>query len=191
MFALLSPLQPWQDFTLSGLFILCSIFFWVSILTWPRRRRKAGSLLWNLGRPSTNRIMLIAGLLFFFGAMLQTILFLDLARKGFAQGYGSPEYYLSQLILYWSAAIYFFWAGMSRLQLRENGIYFKFGFIRWEQIASYKWQGNTGNTLTVWLKQRFPLFVTRNWAIPLGHKAAIENIFTQYLSRRTKSPSHY
>ncbi len=186
IFALLALPQPWQDISSSVLFVLFSVILWFSILTWPRRKRHAGSLLWNLGRPTTHRVMLIASVLFVFSAILQTTLFVNLARQGFPTGYNLPEYYLSQIILYWTTAFYFYWAGLSRLQLRENGIYFKFGLIKWEQIASYKWEGEKNNTLTVWLKQRFPLFQTRSWIIPLVHKAVIERILDQYLSGATK-----
>jgi hypothetical protein len=123
-------------------------------------------------------------------ATLQTIVFFDLLRKGFADSTHLPEYYISQVILYWTTAFYFYWAGLSRLQLRENGIYFKFGLIEWGQIASYTWEGKQGNTLTVWLKQRIPLFDTRSWAIPVIHKTAIERIINQYLlgdARKTRS----
>lgn len=186
IFTLLALPHPWQDISLSVIFMLFSVILWISILTWPRRKRQAGSLLWNLGRPTTHRVMLLASLLFVLSAILQTSLFFGLARKGFSEGYNLPEYYLSQIILYWTTAFYFYWAGLSRLQLRENGIYFKFGLIRWQQIASYKWEGEKNNTLTVWLKQRVPLFQTRSWVIPLVHKAVIERILDQYISSGTR-----
>jgi hypothetical protein len=191
MLALLSLPQPWRDFSFSGIFILFSVILWISILTWPRRKRRAGSLLWNLGRPSTYRALLVVGGLFVFSAILQSIMFVGLARKGFSGSSSLPEYYVSQIILYWSTAIYFFWAGFSRLQLRESGIYYKFGLIKWEQISSYTWEGKKGNTLTVWLKQRLPLFQTRSWAIPLVHKAVIERLLDQYLSRGTRKMRDY
>lgn len=190
IFALLFLSQPWQDFSFSGIFLLFSVILWGNILTWSRRKKRAGCLLWNLGRPSTYRIMLIVSLLFVMSATLQTIVFFGLWRKGFADSNHLPEYYISQVILYWTTAFYFYWAGVSRLQLRENGIYFKFGLIEWGQIASYTWEGKQGNTLTVWLKQPIPLFDTRSWAIPVIHKTAIERIINQYLlgdARRTRN----
>lgn len=190
IFALLFLSQPWQDFSFSGIFILFSVILWSNILTWSRRKKRAGYLLWNLGRPSTYRIMLIVSLLFVISAILQTIIFLNVLRKGFSDSYHQPEYYISQLILYWTTAFYFYWAGLSRLQLRENGIYFKFGLIEWGQIASYTWEGKQGNTLTVWLKQRIPLLDTRSWAIPAIHKTAIERIINQHLlsdARKTRN----
>jgi uncharacterized membrane protein YobD (UPF0266 family) len=189
--ALLFLPQPWRDVSFSSLFLVFSLILWINIFTWPRRKRRAGSLLWNLGRPSTYRTMLIASLLFVIGAVVQTIIFVDLIRKGFYGSYSSPEYYLSQIILYWTTAFYFYWAGLSRLQLRENGIYFKFGLIQWEQIASYKWEGQKGNTLTVWLNQRFPLLQTRSWTIPLIHKPTIERILDQHLSGQTRKARGY
>lgn len=191
MVALLFLPQPWRDFSFSGLFILFSVILWISILTWPRRKRRAGSLLWNLGRPTTYRVLLVVGVLFVFSAILQTLMFVELARIGFSGSYSIPEYYVAQIILYWSTAIYFFWAGLSLLQLRESGIYYKFGLIKWEQIASYTWEGKKGNTLTVWLKQRLPLFQTRSWTIPLVHKPAIDRILAQYLSGKTRNPRYF
>lgn len=190
IFALLFLSQPWQDFSFSGIFMLFSVILWSNILTWSRRKKRAGYLLWNLGRPSTYRIMLIVSLLFVISAILQTIIFLNVLRKGFADSYHQPEYYISQVILYWTTAFYFYWAGLSRLQLRENGIYFKFGLIEWGQIASYTWEGKQGNTLTVWLKQRIPFLDTRSWAIPAIHKTAIERIINQHLlsdARKTRN----
>ena len=187
MFALLFLPQPWRDFSFSGIFILFSIILWSSILTWPRRKRRAGSLLWNLGRPKTYRFLLIVGVLFGFSAILQTLMFVELALIGFSGSNSIPEFYVSQIILYWSTTIYFFWAGLSRLQLRENGIYYKFGLIKWEQVASYTWEGNTGTILTVWLKQRLPLFQTRSWAIPSLHKPTMDRILSQYLSGKTRN----
>jgi hypothetical protein len=182
IFALLSLPQPWQDFSFVAIFILFALILWTNILTWSRRKKRAGYLLWNLGRTSNYKIMLFASLLFVFSATLQTIVFVALARKGFAESSHLFQYYLSQVILYWTTAFYFYWAGLSRLQLRENGIYFKFGLIRWEQIAAYKWEGDKENNLTVWLKQRLPLFQTRSWVIPIIHKAAIERILNQYIA---------
>jgi hypothetical protein len=183
--------EPWQDYAFSGLFIICSIIPWITMFTWPQRKRQAGYLLWSLGRPSTHRFMLVVSTIFAISAIVQTTLFVNLANKGFSGSDNSPEYYISQVIFYWSIAIYFFWAGSSRLELRENGIYFKFGLIEWKQIASYKWEGAKGKTLTVWLKQRFPFFPTRSWPIPLVHKATIERLLGQYLSSGIQSTKNF
>lgn len=182
VFALNFLPQPWRDHAWLGLSLVFSAIAWTYIVTWPRRKRQAGYLLWNLGRPTTHRSMLVAGALFLISAILQTAMFLNSANKKFSDSYTTPEYYLSQAFLYWSAAIYFFWAGLSRLELRENGIFFKFGLIRWAEIASHQWEGDNGDTLTVWLKQRIPFFQTRSWKIPLAHKAPIDRIISQQLS---------
>ena len=187
VFALLSLPQPGRDYALSGLFIVCSVIPWLVILTWPRRKRLAGYLLWNLGWPSTHRYMLVASAIFLINEILQTIVFVSLAVKGFSGSYSIPEYYLSQVILYWSVTICLFWVGFSKLELRENGIYYKFGFIKWEQIASYKWEGTKANTLTIWLKQRFPVFQTRSWPIPLALKNPVERLIDQQMSGKKGS----
>lgn len=182
---------PWQDNALSGFFMVFSILFWLRIATELRRKRQAGALLWNLGRLSTHRVLLIASVIVVISAILQTSVLVTLTRDGFSGSYRSPEYYLSQVIFYWSLAIYSLWASLSRLELRENGIYSKFGLIKWEQIASYQWEGVKGTFLTVWLKQRFPFFPTRSWPIPGIHKPAIERILTHHLSGGTKGKKSF
>lgn len=179
IFALLYLPQPARDYALSTLFIVCSIIPWLVVLNWPRRKKKAGYLLWNLGWPSTHKYMLVASMIFLINAILQTILFINIVAKGVSQLDNIPEYYLSQVILHWSLAITFLWMGFSKLELRENGIYFKFGFIKWKQIDSFKWEGKKGNTLTVWLKQQLPLFKTRSWSIPVGLKNPVERMISQ------------
>jgi hypothetical protein len=117
---------------------------------------------------------------------VQTILFVSLVRKGFSESSSSPEYYISQVILYWSMAISFLWMGFSKLEFRENGIYFKFGLIEWKQIASYQWEGVKGNTLTLWIKQPLPFFQTRSWQIPVGLKNPVERIIAQNMPHKDK-----
>jgi uncharacterized membrane protein YhaH (DUF805 family) len=184
--ALLFLPQPWRDYALSGLFIAFSIIPWLIILNWPRRKKRAGYLLWKLGWPSTHRYLFVTSGIFLINAVVQTILFVDLVRKGFSESSNSPEYYISQVILYWSMAISFLWMGFSKLELRENGIYFKFGLIEWKQIASYKWEGVKGNTLTLWIKHPLPFFQTRSWQIPVGHKNPVERIIIQHMPHKDK-----
>jgi len=183
--------QPWRDYALSGLFIACAVMPWLVILTWPKRKKRAGYLLWNLGWPSTHKYMLVASAIFVINALVQTILFINLADRGFSGSDSTLEYYLSQVILYWSLAICFLWTGFSKLELRENGIYFKFGLIRWEQIAAYKWEGEKGNTLTIWLKQPFPFFSTKSWSIPMGLKNPVERIIAQNMSGKVGSTKKF
>src|ERR687886_783622 len=75
IFALFFLPQPWREQVSIGVFTVFSVIIWISILTWPRRKRRAGSLLWNLGRPSTYRALLVVGGLFVFSAILQSIMF--------------------------------------------------------------------------------------------------------------------
>lgn len=195
IFAFISALlflpQPWKDYAFSGFYIVFAVIPWLVILTWPRRKKRAGYLLWNLGWPSTHKYMLVVSAIFVINAIWQTIQFINLVYRGFSANDSSIEYYLSQMIAFWSIAFYLFWMGFSKLELRENGIYFKFGLIKWEQIASYKWEGEKGNTLTVWLKQRFPLFQTRSWSIPTGLKNPVERIIAQNMSGKERSTKSF
>ncbi len=191
IFALLFLPQPWQDYALSGFFMVLSVLFWMRIATESRRRRRAGSLLWNLGRLSTHKFMLIASAIFLITAIGSTFVFVSLATQGFPGDDRFPEYYVSQVIFYWSLAIYSFWIGVSRLELRENGIYSRLGLIKWAKIASYRWEGTKSQILTVWLKQRFPFFLARSWPIPVVHKPSIERILAHHLSGGTRGTRTY
>lgn len=183
--------EPWKNYLSISIFTIISVLFWMQILTWQRRKRQAGYLLWHLGWPLTHRYMLLASTIFFIMAILQTIVFIALANQGFSRSSYSIEYYISQIILYWSGAFYCLWTGFSKLELREKGIYFKFGLVKWQQIASYKWEGEKGNILTVWLKQSIPLLQTRSWSIPLGLKNPVERVISQNMSNQTKKNQGY
>lgn len=182
--------EPWRNYLSITVFTIISVLFWIQILTWQRRKRQAGYLLWHLGWPLTHRYMLLASAIFFFLAILQTFVFITLAINGFSSSF-SIEYYLSQIILYWSGAFYCLWTGFSKLQLREKGIYFKFGLVKWQQIASYKWEGEKANILTIWLKQPIPLLQTRSWSIPVALKNPVERVISQNMSNQTKKNQGY
>jgi hypothetical protein len=182
--------EPWRNYLSISIFTIASILLWIKILTWPRRKRQAGYLLWHLGWPFNHRYMLLASTTFLIVAILQTFVFITLAFNGSSSGV-STEYYISQIIFYWSSAFYFLWMGFSKLELREKGIYFKFGLVKWQQIASYKWEGEKANILTVWLKQPIPLLQTRSWSIPAGLKSPVERVISQNMSNQTKKNQGY
>lgn len=182
--------EPWRNYLSITIFTIISVLFWIQILTWQRRKRQAGYLLWHLGWPLTHRYMLLASTMFFIIAILQTFVFINLVINGFSSSF-SIEYYLSQIILYWSGAFYCLWTGFSKLELREKGIYFKFGLVKWQQISSYKWEGEKGNILTVWLKQPIPLWQTRSWSIPAALKNPVERVISQNMSNQKPKNQGY
>ena len=57
--------EPWRNYTSISIFTIVSLLFWIQILTWPRRKRQAGYLLWHLGWPLNHRYMLLASTLCF------------------------------------------------------------------------------------------------------------------------------
>jgi hypothetical protein len=172
--------SPWGEYILSAILFIFSAMSWLNILTAGLRKRQAGFLLWNLGWPSTHKYLLVASFLFFISAILQTLVFFSLGNKSLSGSTTVPEYSISQIVLYWSVAIYLWWAGLSKLELREKGIYFKFGLIKWDKITHYRWEGASGTTLTVWLKQRIPLFPARSWTVPLALKNAVDRVIFQH-----------
>jgi Domain of unknown function (DUF5673) len=183
--------EPWRNYTSIALFTTVSVLFWIQLLTTTRRKKQAGYLLWHLGWPVNHKYMLLASTLFLIMAILQTVVLIILASQGFSGSSFSIEYYLAQVILYWSGAFYCLWVGFSKLELREKGIYFKFGLVKWQQIASYKWEGEQANILTVWLKQSIPFFNTRSWLIPAALKNPVERVIVQNMSSQAKINKGY
>ncbi|MBW4647829.1 MAG: hypothetical protein KME06_03895 [Kastovskya adunca ATA6-11-RM4] len=178
--------QPWRNSALFGLTILLfavEVVLCIYWLTWFGRKQQAGSLLLNVGRLKTQRGMFSTGIFFMFLTIMQVGLSIDQAWKSLAEFSPSHlEISLFLAIFFWASALNFLIAGASRLELRENGICYLYSIIRWKKIGSYQWEGKRSNTLTLWLKQRFLFFQTKNFPIPPTQKETIKSILEQNLS---------
>ncbi|MEI2577521.1 hypothetical protein [Scytonema sp. PRP1] len=161
---------------------LFAAFVALWLLSWNWRKTKAGALLLNAGRLSVNKII------FWFGALevLLTILFTWSAINQISTGLESNTnlvQVISQLVFYWSLAIYFLCVGLSSLELRENGICYMFSVVKWEKLASYKWNEVKPNIVTIRFKSsRLPLF-RRFWSLPisLAYRDTVNRILAEHL----------
>ncbi|BAY45197.1 hypothetical protein SAMD00079811_27990 [Scytonema sp. HK-05] len=161
---------------------LFAAFVALWLLSWNWRKAKAGALLLNAGRLSVSKII------FWFGALevLFTVLFTWSAINQISTGLESNTnlaQVISQLVFYWSLAIYLLCVGLSSLELRENGICYMFSVVKWEKLASYKWNEVKPNIVTISFKSpRLPLF-RRFWSLPISlpYRDTVNRILAEHL----------
>lgn len=171
-----------------SLTILSSVFFITYLLSWLWRRKKAGSLVLDLGRPLPSKLIFLLGVCQAVAAVFLSFSLLQLISGG-DQNFRTPDAYfslvlssLSTVIGSWSLAILFCSMGLSKLQLRENGICYMFMRMGWQRITSYTWERAKPNVLTIRFKPRFPL-IPGFWSLPLpiARKDDVEHILAEYL----------
>jgi len=167
-------------------FIICNFLFaaYVSlwILTWNWRKRKAGVLLLDAGRISARKLTFWCGVFEGLLAILKTWSAISQISTGLPSSTNMVEV-ISQLILYWSLAILLLSTGLSRLELRENGICYMFSTVKWGKLTSYKWSEENTNVVTIGFKSpRFPLArKSFSLSIPSAYRDAVDRILAEHL----------
>src|SRR5438128_11410485 len=108
--------------------LLGSCWLWWSSLSVLWRRRRAGAVLLDLGRPRSDRTASGAGVVLALGFALWALRTPELRNPVLALGYvGFAAYVLLHSLL----------ALLSRVQLRERGIALPSRYVPWERIGSY------------------------------------------------------
>lgn len=148
------------------------------VLTWSKRRARAGVVLLDLGRYSKNSAVgiLVAGLWIVSAVNLVISAFSD-----FSKGSDIAFFSLISAIICVCYAICFIWLFLSHLEIREKGICFPFTVIKWEVIEAYRWIGDRENKLCILNKAKFPFNPLLKFEIPLADKSRVEQILLQYL----------
>lgn len=164
-----------------ALLLLLSAVCWAALLYRLQRKRQAGNRLLDLGRLPRQRLFILGG------GLLALAGLLHIAQPR------PDDYPVSGPVLgvfALSFAAYFLILGFYRLEVRERGILGFFGLVTWERIDSYRWEGKSGETLTVWVSRpRYPWFRDMSWRIPQAHKDRVQAILAQRLSGRTITPA--
>ena len=167
---------PWKEHACFSIFIVA---YWAYFVNWLRRKRQAGSVLLDLGRPKRHKTSIKFGVM----AMLLGFFWLVLAlSKPFLESDSETEIAFVYLGPFWlSIGITSFIAGLSHFEIREGGIIFLEFAKKWEQIKSYEWEGENGLTLIFRFRQRLPFFRTRSIPIPAHHRNSVDNLLAQYV----------
>ncbi|MEO0457235.1 MAG: hypothetical protein AAF152_11745 [Cyanobacteria bacterium P01_A01_bin.114] len=165
-------LLGWRFFPLIlPLLFVLGVVGW--LLSWQFRKRSAGDLLLNAGRPPQSRFLFWIGLFEVAMAIYMT------ATALFRQSLYSEGMILNLtgVVFWWTLAAFFLALGLSRLEFRKNGICFMYAFIPWVRMTSYGWEASKSNTLTIRLQSRLPVLPSfMSISVPERHRSAIDRI---------------
>ena len=157
--------------------IVASVFVW--LLSWPYRKRGAGNLLLNAGRPSQNKLIFWVGI-------FQGLVASYFTSQLFFEDLPSSEAGITSLIgaiCWWMLTIFFLAIGLNKLEFRANGICFQYMFIAWRRMKSYSWDRSKPNTLTVHFAPLWPLlpgFISIK--VPNAHRDSVDDLVATHLS---------
>lgn len=153
------------------------------LLTWNWRKKKAGALLFDVGRFSRSKLMLWVGVLEALLAVFNTWSAINTISTGLGNDTELVQV-ISQLVFFWSLAIYFLSSGLSRLEFRENGICYMLSVVKWEKLTSYRWNQEKPSIVTIEFKQPPYLLSTGFWSVPIpsAHRDTVEQILAEHVN---------
>jgi hypothetical protein len=151
-------------------------------LSWWWCERRSGILHLNLGRLPASKSLLLLGAVQ--GAV--TILFTIVVCSKLPEIWGNPNpaskdlSNFGLLAILWSSTSIYIRQGLSRLELRSNGILNYGHLIRWDQIKSYQWKPAKQTKLMIQYTLPIGIGSQRSWlTIPAHHQAAVEQLLAQ------------
>ena len=186
---LLSSMAPllarWQ-YASWGIVLVYVISVGIWLLSWPSRKRAAGSLLLGAGRTWQNKLL-------FWNGVAEVAVAIVITWVAFGAIASPPDtalqgeiYAINQIpkvAFWWTVATFFVSIGLNKLELRENGICFLYTFISWQRMKSYVWERSKPNTLTVRFAPLLPLlpgFISI--VVPKQHCDEVNQIIQTHLS---------
>ena len=154
------------------------VFWLVSLIGfsvyWARGYFLAGPLLLDCGPHRTSsHFRLIAG----FGLVIGIWTLVQSISNGGGRGFTGAFYWLI-------ISAYFFAKSYGRLQLRQNGIWQYWGLLRWEDIGSYHWEGQSPPTLVVNAKRRSWIPLQGAMSVSPHLKQPFDNILHEHVQQR-------
>ena len=159
----------WISPTFSAIHLLSSVISWAYIVTILLKRR-ADSVLLDLGRTKWHKIMLVLAGLNAFEAIS------SLVSSGIGMEGGSSSLFRLSL-----SALFFF-LGLGHLEIKETGISYFGRVLKWKRIESYGWMDHT---LMIKVRRRLLFSRTFRLPIPSVHKSAVDSLLARYVSDAT------
>lgn len=156
------------DNYLTTLLIIISIPLYGLMIAFPFARKSAGSLLYDVPRPRSRRLSGIATAGLFLILGLGTVIQTGFTGETFVE-----------MVFYVSVVLYFALPLFGKIELRQKGILESYTLLRWKNITSYRWIGETESNLS--------LTITNSWrksatiSLPPDQKEAIEAILRQHV----------
>jgi hypothetical protein len=174
MFPLLGT-YGWLNYTLAASINVMAVIFGFY------RKKKAGSLIANIGRTSQHKFMFRTGLFAIMVAVVVTWSFFAKVSTGIPKDI-NLALNMSEVTYWWTSASLFIVLGSGKLIFGENGVYFMAFFTKWQSINSYVWEPEKPNVLTIRFNPRFPIlpgFVSI--PIPAKRKDLVDSILEERL----------
>lgn len=136
--------------------------FWITVLTnflisWIWGRSVSGKLVLDCGPSPSRATAFFAAAMFVVSGLIY-----------FEQPNGAPPGYK----FWFSFALFYLIMGLSRVQIRENGIWQGGSLMKWGKILAFEWNGQTQGAVKVQLRSRFPFAGRGVLLIPDEHKEA-------------------
>jgi len=139
------------------------------VLTFPVVRRRSGDLLQSFPRSRVRK----------YSGLVTASLFLVLLAFRTAQE-GVRREMLPEIIFYAAVTLYFASPVFGRIEVRRVGILESYVLFRWQNIASYRWIGQSENDLTLGLKRGWRKIAT------ISFRPEEREIVEQYLHEYTR-----
>jgi hypothetical protein len=141
----------------------------LAIGSWRFRKRKAGALLADFGRPGQNKSFLQSGL---FGALMALLITVLLLLSSYIQSSSMPNdvarlTVISFVFFCWASAIFNIAVGMSKLEFCNQGICYMFSVVKWRKVISYTWESGKPEVLMLKIKPLLPILPAR-MGIPIS-----------------------
>lgn len=159
------------------------LFVGVQLLTWQQRKKQAGELILKIGFLSISTFNLCLSILSIVCAGFYTWSVIN-HQISAVHTPSTPELNsVFQAIFYWAMAIYLLFAGLSSLELRENGICYHFLFLKWDQLTYCKWIQEGSNVLIIRFKKPGFFVIENSWRlqVPFQKRDAVEQILAEHL----------
>lgn len=162
-----------EDLSRSALLLAAVILValaWISC-----RRIWAGRVLLDLGRSRGHTLHLVIGCFLVALAVVPLVVRL----------FGFPGFEdISLPLLFFVIAAVFLVSGFNHFEVRERGIFYLDGFVRWARVDSYAWGGDDNLMLTFEMLGPLSFLRHRRVPIPETHKDAVQNLLVEKLPAR-------
>ncbi|MEL7509996.1 MAG: hypothetical protein AAFN42_21920 [Cyanobacteria bacterium J06554_1] len=152
------------------------------LLSWPWRKRRAGSLLLNAGRTWHHRVLFSVGVLeVVIAAIITWITWV--AMTDFVDISSTVVQLSLKITFWWMVALFILSLGLNKLELREDGLCFLYTVIPWRRMKSYTWEATHPNTLTIRIEPPRFLCLPNSMSIrvPEAHRGAIDQIIQTHI----------
>ncbi len=164
----LLPGRKFLDSMMLSFALLWVVTFLGFLGTWLYGLSTRGRVLLDCGPIPHRRVFLMMGVL----SLLAPL------GGGLAATPASPLLIVASPVFAVSFAAYSFIAATGRLQVRENGLWFYFGLLRWRKIEHYRWAPDSTLMLTATL-----VFSLRSAVpVPPEHREHFDALLTQHWS---------